>query len=248
MQKVTNEDLIQISEFINSIDGLINGKFILADIKIANLLKMIASNSSLYAYIKNCLIDFSFDKELSRAEVKNRFNNGEFRMPQDRSKIVAFVFCLLVECDAKRLDFFGFINENFQENKNGSEYVNFANTILIPFKKIILDEFYSQEEPQEEPAKENEEEQEEKADTIFEDLEAILEDMKNDVTVDRRIKSQDKENINYIITSIIYSMKYKDLNIVNGFITVLDILADKYSVLRLPLRDIKSRLFSYYKL
>ena len=72
--------------------------------------------------------------------------------------------------------------------------------------------------------------------------------MKNDVTVDRRIKSQDKENINYIITSIIYSMKYKDLNIVNSFITVLDILADKYSVLRLPLKDIKSRLFSYYKL
>ena len=42
MQKVTNEDLIKISEFINSIDGLINGKFILADIKISNLLKMIA--------------------------------------------------------------------------------------------------------------------------------------------------------------------------------------------------------------
>ena len=32
MQNVTNDDLIKISEFINSVEGLINGKFILADI------------------------------------------------------------------------------------------------------------------------------------------------------------------------------------------------------------------------
>lgn len=249
MQKVTNEDLIKISEFINSIDGLINGKFILADIKISNLLKMIASNNSLYSYIKSCLIDFSFDKELSRAEVKNRFNNGEFRLPQEKNKIVAFVFCLLVECDAKRMDFYGFINENFTENKNGSEYANFANTILIPFKEIIVNEFYSEEEDEKEiEKKEIENTVEEKEDDIFNELKLILDEMKENVSIDRKIKSQDKENINYIISSIIYSMKYKDLNIVNGFVTVLDILAEKHSALRIPLKDIKSKLFTYYKL
>ena len=30
----------------------------------------------------------------------------------EKSKIVAVVFCLLVECDAKRMDFYGFINYN----------------------------------------------------------------------------------------------------------------------------------------
>lgn len=255
MQKVTNDDLVKISEFISSVDGLINGKFILADIKISNILKMIAENPSLYAFIKNCLIDFSFDKELSRAEVKNRFNNGEFKLPVEKTKIVAFVFCLLVECDAKRLDFYGFINSNFKADNNGSEYANFARTILVPFKEIVINEFLNRnEEASEEEYVQDENENEnfetltgEPVNDIFSTLTKHLTAMQDNVAIDRRIKSQDKENLNYIIKNIIYSFKYKDLNISNAFISVLDILADKYAALRLPLKDIKSELLNYYE-
>lgn len=250
MQKVTNEELVKISEFISSVDGLINGKFILADIKISNILKMIAANPSLYSYIKNCLIDFSFDKELSRAEVKNRFNNGEFKLTTEKNKIVAFVFCLLVECDAKRMDFYGFINSNFKADNNGSEYNNFAKTILIPFKEIIINEFLNKtEEEEEEPTcKEQPENMQEinVVNDIFSDITPFLNSMLDNISIDRRIKSNDKENLTYIINNIIYSFKYKDLNIVNAFISVLDILADKYAALRLPLKDIKSALLDYY--
>ena len=247
MQNVTNDDLIKISEFINSVEGLINGKFILADIKISNLLNMIASNQALYNYIKQCLIDFSFEKELSRADVKNRFNNGEFKLPQEKEKIVAFVFCLLVECDAKRMDFYGFINENFKSSNNTSEYVNFSKTVLIPFKNIIIDYFYKEEieesqtlelEPKEESAN--------LVNNIYSALKDNLTNMLDSITIDRKIKSQDKENLSYIIKNIIYSLKYEDLNIINAFIAVLDILADKYASLRLPLKDIKSELLKYY--
>ena len=246
MRSITNDDLIKISEFINSVEGLINGKFILADIKISNLLNMIATNSALYNYIKKCLIEFSFEKELSRAEVKNRFNNGEFKLPPEREKIVAFVFCLLVECDAKRMDFFGFINDNFKANKNMSEYNNFAQSVLVPFKDIIIEHFYNEnnEEDNQEEIIEQEEVVEEF--NIFNNLKEILTNLLDNITLDRKIKQQDKENLNYIINNIIYSMKYEDLNIINAFIAVLDILADKFAVLRLPLKDIKSELLNYY--
>lgn len=250
MQKVTNDDLVKVSEFLSSVDGLINGKFILADIKISNILKMIASNSALYGYIKNCLIDFSFDKELSRAEVKNRFNNGEFKLPMEKNKIVAFVFCLLVECDAKRMDFYGFINSNFKADNNGSEYANFAKTILVPFKQIIIDEFLNkvEEENVEEQQIEETAESEEinVVNDIFSKIGESLNCMQDNIAIDRRIKAGDKENLNYIIKNILYSFKYKDLNIVNAFVSVLDILADKYAALRLPLKDIKSDLLDYY--
>lgn len=251
MQKVTNDDLVKVSEFISSVDGLINGKFILADIKISNLLKMIADNPALYAYIKNCLIDFSFDKELSRAEVKNRFNNGEFKLPMERQKVVAFVFCLLVECDAKRMDFYGFINANFKPDRDVSEYANFAKTVLVPFKEIIIDEFLNKVQ-EDEPEKEQELEPNEEAESVnvvndvFTNISQYLTTMQDNIMVDRRIKAGDKENLNYIIKNIIYSFKYKDMNILNAFISVLDILADKYAALRLPLKDIKSELLSYY--
>ncbi len=250
MQKVTNDDLVKVSEFISSVDGLINGKFILADIKISNILKMIASNQALYGYIKNCLIDFSFDKELSRAEVKNRFNNGEFKLPMEKSKVVAFVFCLLVECDAKRMDFYGFINSNFKSDNNGSEYANFARTILVPFKEIIIDEFLNkveEDEPEKEEVVEPEKEEISVVNDIFSKISEHLTEMQDNISIDRRIKSNDKENLNYIIKNTIYSFKYKDINILNAFISVLDILADKYAALRLPLKDIKSDLLEYYQ-
>lgn len=253
MKNITNDDLIKISEFINSVDGLINGKFILADIKISNLLNMIATNTALYNYIKKCLIEFSFEKELSRAEVKNRFNNGEFKLPPEREKIVAFVFCLLVECDAKRMDFFGFINENFSASKNMSEYSNFAQSVLVPFKDIIIEHFYNESEEvedKEEVVIENLNDEQEPVKilktNIYENLKEILTNLLDNITIDRKIKQHDKENLLYIVKNIIYSMKYEDMNVVNAFIAVLDILADKYAVLRLPLRDIKSELLNYY--
>ncbi len=246
MQNITQEELVKMSEFINNVDGLIDGKFILADIKISNILKMIATNSSLYAYIKDCLIEFSFDKELSRAEVKNRFNNGEFKMPQEKSKIVAFVFCLLVECDAKRMDFFTFINDNFKA-ENETNYKTFANTVLVPFKEIIINKFFKNEPDEIEEQEEVLEEQQNIVNDIFSNLKNPLNEMLDNIALDRRIKSADKENLLYIIKNIIYSFKYKDLNIVNAFISVLDILADKYACLRLPLKDIKGELLTYYQ-
>ncbi|MGN1222871.1 MAG: hypothetical protein ACI4T1_01935 [Christensenellales bacterium] len=246
MQNVNNENLIKISEFLNSVDGLIDGKFILADIKISNLLKMIASNPSLYEYIKKCLIDFSFEKELSRAEVKNRFNNGEFNLPTEKYKIVAFVFCLLVECDAKRMDFYGFINENFKTKDGRSEYSYFSQKVLVPFKQIIIDEFYNNKEDDEENVKEDDEQDSTPNEDIFELIKTPLKEMVDNIALDRKIKNVDKESLNYIINNIIYSMKYKDLNIVNAFISVLDILSKKISSIRSPLNDIKTILLNYY--
>jgi len=237
MQNLSNEDLTKLSEFLNSVDGLINGKFILPDIKISNILKLISQNNFLYDYIKQCLQNFNFEEELYKSLAKN--NNGVFVMPRERSKIVALVFCFLVECDAKKIDFFGFIKENFKKSTNFSEYYIFANTMLLPFKEAIYNDFNgNKEEPIEEPKVESND--------IFTNLKKHLNQMLDNITLERKIRSFDKENLNYIIKNIIYSMKYRDLNIVNAFVSVLDILADKYACLRLPLKDIKSELLNYY--
>ena len=241
MQNLTDEEFNKLAEFLNSVDGLISGKFILADIKISNILKLIARNQSLYNYIKSTLTNFNFEEELKKASTQN--NNGVFKMPVDRNKVVAMVFCFLVECDAKRINYFDFIKENFAKTENASNYVNFANSFLVPFKEIIMGHFYGEEEPEEveeQPVEKN------VVNDIFSNLTVYLNQMLDNIVLERRIKSNDKETLNYIIKNIIYSMRYKDLNVVNAFIAVLDILADKYACLRLPLKDIKSELMNYY--
>lgn len=244
MQNLTEEESIKLNEFFNSIDGLINGKFILADIKISNILKLIAQNQTLYNYIKSTLSNFNFENELKLAKADNKLNYGKFNMPTDKNKVVALVFCFLVECDAKRINFFDFIRENFAKTEKASDYVTFAEAMLVPFKNAILDYFFGEEEVEEKPTETIPEKK--VVNTIFTNLTTYLNQMLDNIVVERRIKSNDKETLNYIIKNIIYSMKYEDLNIVNAFITVLDILADKYACLRLPLKDIKSELMNYY--
>ena len=141
MVKVSNEELSKISQFIACCNDMINGKFILADIKISKILKMIADSEELYGYITECMRDFDFSKELHRAELKNSLNNGSFSAPTDQQKLVALVFSLLVEFDAKRMDFYTFINENFLSKDRAEVYVKFAKTLLVPFRDIIAGHF-----------------------------------------------------------------------------------------------------------
>ncbi len=141
MIKVSNEELSKISQFISSCDDMVNGKFILADVKITKILNMIAGSEELYRYISECLVSYDFLREYHRAEVKNGLNGGVFAVPTEPNKLVAFVFCLLVECDAKRIDFYSFINENFKGENKSEAYQNFAAKLLVPFKEIIASHF-----------------------------------------------------------------------------------------------------------
>lgn len=141
MIKVSNEELSKIAQFVASCDDMINGKFILADVKITKVLNMIAGSEELYRYISECMVGFDFSKEYHRAEVKNGLNGGVFAVPTDPNKLVAFVFCLLVECDAKRLDFYNFINDNFGISGKSEAYRNFSNQLLVPFKEIVASHF-----------------------------------------------------------------------------------------------------------
>lgn len=141
MIKVSNEELSKIAQFLSGCDDMINGKFILADLKITKLLNMIADSEELYRYISECLTGYDFMRELHRAEVKNGLNGGIFAVPAEESKLVAFVFCLLVECDSKRIDFYTFINENFRDASHTNSYQEFAQKLLVPFKNIISNRF-----------------------------------------------------------------------------------------------------------
>ena len=78
MLKVSNEELSKIAQFISSVDDMINGKFILADVKITRVLNMIAGSDELYRYISECMIGFDFSREYHRAEAKNSLNGGAF--------------------------------------------------------------------------------------------------------------------------------------------------------------------------
>ena len=104
----------ELGLFLERADELINSKYILADIKIVNLLKAIAASSTLLALFKNCLTDFDYQEAQKKYLVKNQFlggDKGEFVLPPNSRDLLAFIFNVLMDIDSKRIDLNSFINK-----------------------------------------------------------------------------------------------------------------------------------------
>ena len=304
MIQVSNEELSKISQFIASCDSMAHGKFILADVKITKILNMIADSEELYRYISECMTGFDFFKEYHRAEVKNPLNNGVFAPPQEPKKLVAFVFCLLVECDAKRIDFYTFINDNFRLESNSDAYQNFASMLLTPFKDIISLHFgldaaneniasitenyrndlaqnpifeeenvsYENEQFKSIQAQQNYEQtmsnvnqpvdntkleapvsnfqnamQESiKKNDVWADICEICTNVESSVYAERHIKDYLREELLYILKTIKYSTKYKDVKIISALITAFDELTKKFRSIQFVFGELKNKIQQLY--
>lgn len=253
-----NIDLVEkskIMNFLSACDELINGKFILAEVKIIKILNLIADCEPLYRYIQECMIDFNFEREYSKAEVKNRFNNNHFIAPQEVNKLVALVYSLFVGFENKQIDFYSFVNNNFVTLNEGAEYDLFVNTLVVPFRNILAKQFDLGEKAfnkntQNEVVEDEQESLEEKdeIEQIWDNVSTLVDSLVNTVLFERKVKKDAKENILYILKSIKYSSKYKDMRIVSSFLLSLEMLLKKVNSTKIVLNEIKTEIGKYYEL
>ncbi len=134
---------MEIENVLNACDELLSCKFLVAEYKISNLLKAIASSSDVCALISECLESYNRDREFARTFIQD--GHGQFAcvMPTEEFKIVALVFCTLADIDNKKLNFTDFIKTYF--NKDGSAFENFLDTMIVPFRDLLAEAFgYSQ--------------------------------------------------------------------------------------------------------
>jgi len=131
----------QLEAFSTKAEELVGSKYIIADVKIASLLKVIASSDILLALFKNCLTDFDYQSAKKNYLVKSQFlaeDKGEFVMPPNSRELLAFVFNILVDIDAKRIVFSDFLNKYFfAYGSLTSSYGAFINAMIKPFKNSV---------------------------------------------------------------------------------------------------------------
>lgn len=131
----------ELEIFIERADELINSKYILADIKIVNLLKSIAVSDTLLALFKNCLTDFDYYAAKKKYLVKNPYlseEKGQFVLPPNSRELIAFVFNVLMDIDSKRINLGDFLDKYFYED--GSSYAGysaFVNGMIKPFRNAV---------------------------------------------------------------------------------------------------------------
>lgn len=131
----------ELAVFLEKADELIDSKYIIADIKIVGLLKAIAASDTLLAIFKNCLTDFDYAAAKKKYLVKSKYlaeGKGEFVLPPSSRELLAFIFSVLVDIDAKRIDFPQFINKYFYEDGSFSAgYSAFLNSMIKPFRNSV---------------------------------------------------------------------------------------------------------------
>ena len=131
----------ELDLFLVKADELIDSKYIIADIKIVGLLKAIAASDTLVAIFKNCMTGFDYAAAQKKYLVKNKYpaeDKGEFILPSSSRELLAFIFSILVDIDAKRIDFARFINKYFYEDGSCSAgYTAFLNSMIKPFRNSV---------------------------------------------------------------------------------------------------------------
>ncbi len=129
----------QIDLFLRKCDEVMQSRFIIADTKIGELLKSIASSDLLYAFFREITKDFDYFAAcrecMGEADASGR---RTLRLPQDPEKRLAFIFCLLVEFDNKTLDLGDFLREFFYGDGSVYEgFYAFSNQVIKPFKNTV---------------------------------------------------------------------------------------------------------------
>lgn len=146
----------EIEQFLNACDELIDCKFLVAEYKLSKMLKALASAQDVCNLVGECLEQFNRDREFAKAYCEDRHGNFFVDMPEEEFKIIALVFCTLVDIDGKKIDFTDFVMRFFGHEENA--YKSFVDTMIIPFKNLIAEAFSCEELPSEGVAQAEEEE------------------------------------------------------------------------------------------
>lgn len=130
---------IEIKKFLDSCDDLINCKFLVAEYKIQRLLQSLASCYDVCSLVGECLEQFNRDREFAKTFVQDGQGDFVCIMPQEEYKVIALVFCTLVDIDNKKINFVDFVKRFFGREDNPFEA--FVDTMIKPFRKLIAEAF-----------------------------------------------------------------------------------------------------------
>lgn len=128
-----------VEKFLASMDELISCKYLVAEYKIQKALQDLANCDDACKLIGECLEQFNREREFSKTFIHD--GQGDFicSMPEEEYKVIALVFCTLIDIDNKKIDFTDFVKRFFGRDENA--FKAFVSTMIIPFRNLIAEAF-----------------------------------------------------------------------------------------------------------
>lgn len=131
---MTNEKKLQeIQDFLLSIKNMLESKYILIDRRVSDILRSIADTNAVYNLIAECMINFDFAYEWRKS------TEGVYlKLPDQESKRIAFIFCLLNNIDDKNIDVTLMLEKFYSYDLAYSPYDLFCRNVIVEFRRLIL--------------------------------------------------------------------------------------------------------------
>ena len=133
-----NENVYELTNLNTACDEFVSGKYILADIKIASILKLIDADEKVKNLVASTLNKFDFVEFFKASIIDNDDETYTLVMPTDEKEIIAFVYSLLYRFNTKEIDFYNFLTKFYRaDDAVGQEFKLFAESVILPFKNAL---------------------------------------------------------------------------------------------------------------
>ena len=256
---ITDQEKQNILDFYKACNEMIEGRFILSDTKVANILKCVVKSEVLYDLYSNCMKGFKFKNVLDRSVASNPANGGYFVMTDDEKEIVAFVTCLLLDVDKKNINLQSFVTENFfSPDGYNISYNNFAITVLVAYKTAVKNLIGMDENGNIEQVADFSKNQV----TIDETIEKIekdkntkillanlimgIEELHNAINEEPRLKYSEKEELIIVLKALNRAVHLEELLIINALLVPLEHFLKKHKRLNKLYENIKLLIADIY--
>lgn len=129
-----------LDAFVQACDEMAASKFIMSDKYISQVLKTIAAFPRLYEILAYCVTNFDFALEFDSAIVSTGDGRSAVNYPTSKEKFLAFVFFMLWEIDAGRLNLTRFLQECYMYNMPSlnDAYRAWCNDVILKFKRTAV--------------------------------------------------------------------------------------------------------------
>lgn len=122
-----------LDSFSKNVEEFVNSKFLLVETRLSKFLSSIAKNKLLYSLIESCLQNFNFEQKFKEVTADDKFT-----LPSKAEDLIAIVFCILVEADNKKLNFYKFLTQYFNAREVDESFRKFNESVIIPFKNCVI--------------------------------------------------------------------------------------------------------------
>lgn len=127
-----------IGAFSRAMDELCDTTYLLAEKKLAAMLKTVAVSRVLMELFSYCVEDFDYDTEKKKYFVKGDNIEGKFLLPPDSRTIIALCFSFLFRLDSRQEDLLVALSDYFCVNDLNIAYKRMCAELLKPFKVEVL--------------------------------------------------------------------------------------------------------------